>query len=108
MTSSFYPIFTNALWYGKTYVNVHREDGLKMSSYEDDILNHIRDGYFICNNCESIMNLNDDDRLVCASCGYMVNHDEYYEENNDDIPYGCAACGGPYPQCKTSCKLFDD
>lgn len=29
-----------------------------------------------------------------------VNH--YY------IPVGCAACGGPYPYCKTSCPMFDD
>lgn len=25
-----------------------------------------------------------------------------------NIPSGCRACGGPYPQCKISCKLFDD
>jgi len=24
------------------------------------------------------------------------------------IPAGCAACGGPYPMCKTSCPMFDD
>lgn len=26
----------------------------------------------------------------------------------DIPPAGCRACGGPYPHCKTSCKLFDD
>ena len=33
---------------------------------------------------------------------YMVENDPNY------IPPGCAACGGPYPKCKTSCKIFDD
>ena len=37
----------------------------------------------------------------------IEEEEEYYQEC-DDIPEGCAACGGPYPQCTTSCKLFDD
>lgn len=66
---------------------------------------------------------------VCENCGtiygsditqfnleeYDETYDEIYKEaqqeaENDPnyIPPGCAACGGPYPQCKTSCKLFDD
>lgn len=24
------------------------------------------------------------------------------------IPVGCAACGGPYPDCCSSCPIFDD
>lgn len=38
-----------------------------------------------------------------------------YEEEEDDepfefegIPEGCLACGGDYPNCTTSCPLFDD
>ena len=34
-----------------------------------------------------------------------VIHKAYGE---DIPPEACRACGGPYPQCKTSCKLFDD
>ena len=30
------------------------------------------------------------------------------KHDDDDIPEGCAACGGPYPSCTTSCPLFDD
>ena len=26
----------------------------------------------------------------------------------EHIPYGCRACGGPYPMCKSSCPMFDD
>ena len=30
------------------------------------------------------------------------------DSDDDDVPEGCAACGGPYPKCCTSCPLFDD
>lgn len=45
----------------------------------------------------------------CPGCGYIM--DEYdwdYEADEDEVPFGCRTCGGPYPDCKTSCKLFDD
>lgn len=46
-------------------------------------------------------------RYHCEWCGhYFDSFDEPSED--DDIPEGCAACGGPYPYCKTSCKMFDD
>jgi len=32
--------------------------------------------------------------------------DDYYDD--DDIPEGCAACGGDYPNCADSCPIFDD
>lgn len=88
-------------------------DDEELIDLEDlELLNRIRDGYFICNKCKSLMKLNDDDQLIC-SCGYVVNHndydyEEYFEEDDTEPPFGCQACGGPYPQCKTSCKLFDE
>ena len=30
------------------------------------------------------------------------------DDDYDDIPEGCRACGGPYPDCMDSCPLFDD
>lgn len=40
---------------------------------------------------------------------YEYERDEDVDERGDDIPpAGCRACGGPYPNCKLSCKLFDD
>ena len=30
------------------------------------------------------------------------------ESYNLYVPSGCAACGGPYPYCTTSCPMFDD
>ena len=30
------------------------------------------------------------------------------EDDDDEMPEGCAACGGPWPSCKISCSLYDD
>lgn len=27
---------------------------------------------------------------------------------DDDMPYCCQACGGNYPECMSSCTIFDD
>ena len=59
---------------------------------------------------------------VCTECGYeneiaaSETEDSYrygysscdVEDEEEEVPEGCAACGGPYPDCKSSCKLFDD
>lgn len=65
-------------------------------------------------------------KWVCFDCGKYVkqstvnrhfsNHpihndySEYYDDlkmiNNE--PDCCKACGGPYPNCMSSCKIFDD
>lgn len=34
--------------------------------------------------------------------------ERYSEHHYLRIPAGCRACGGPYPNCKSSCPLFDD
>ena len=73
---------------------------------------------YICVECQGVMNPADDVVLVCSSCGHSVDiedygfedeYDDYYSigESLDDAPEGCVACGGPYPSCKTSCKIFD-
>ncbi len=61
----------------------------------------------------------DDTVLVCTKCGYSVDVEDYggeddyidYYSAQDEIlgePECCRACGGPYPSCMTSCKIFDD
>ena len=42
--------------------------------------------------------------------GDSVMIDLEYDEDDwdDEIPEGCAACGGDYPHCTTSCPMFDD
>lgn len=72
-----------------------------------------------CIECGNSMVKADEEVLVCPSCqhsvdiedyGYENEYDDYYSSiagDLDDAPEGCMACGGPYPQCTTSCKLFD-
>ena len=36
------------------------------------------------------------------------NMESEFLGSDDDIPEGCSACGGDYPNCTTSCPLFDD
>lgn len=45
----------------------------------------------------------------CADCA--ISSAELEKEkgiDDDSIPSGCAACGGNWPNCKTSCPLYDD
>ena len=57
----------------------------------------------------------------CPECGYFKVKSKYARLEaanerflkklfrNDDMPEGCAACGNPaYPDCQSSCPLFDD
>lgn len=51
---------------------------------------------------------------ICEECDEELELDTSTNEfileynNDDDVPEGCAACGGPYPDCTSSCPLFDD
>lgn len=60
-------------------------------------------------------------KFMCPNCGHTLyldeyalegddnaDYDEYYEDPDDDIPECCIDCGGPYPSCRNSCKIFDD
>ena len=41
--------------------------------------------------------------------GYFDDKEEPFDnEESDDIPFVCRACGGPYPDCTDSCKIFED
>ena len=78
-----------------------------------------------CDKCGTFMNSQSgfsvtNGTWVCTECGFVndVTEDniredtpDYYSSDTndyDEVPEGCRACGGPYPQCTTSCKLFDD
>lgn len=45
----------------------------------------------------------------CADCA-IANTELDIEEGvyDGEIPVGCRACGGDFPNCKTSCPIFDD
>ena len=89
---------------------------------EDEIKKELAMGNPVCPECsDSIMEAeydsNGNGTFICPKCGYDIE-EEYYDYFFDDDLYnstdedepdaGCQACGGPYPQCKTSCSRFDD
>lgn len=94
----------------------------------DDLMWYLNHGYAICNKCGAVMRRREDpeggcDIYTCPACGWEVDEFEYeYEEaedaeriitdefveDRDDPPRGCIECDGPYPDCKSSCKMFDD
>ena len=89
-------------------------------------------GFAICNRCGAVMDRREDPRggcdiYACPSCGWEIDEMEYEYESGDPMelvqdergddylvfrndmpPAGCRACGGPYPYCKPSCRMFDD
>lgn len=93
-----------------------------------ELVEYLNNGYAICNKCGAVMDRREDpnggcDIYACPSCGWEVDEMEYEYEDGEEVewtssvhksyggdipPTGCRACGGPYPHCKTSCKLFDN
>lgn len=69
-----------------------------------------------CPNCGDTMGYSYiESEFKCPSCGTKMDEgdwdyksEEEDDEDPDDIPFECKACGGPYPNCKISCKHFDD
>lgn len=82
-----------------------------------ELIDLVNNGEYICNNCGAIMDRTEDpdggcDILICPNCGEQIDEMDYeYEWDEDDeedkMPSGCVACGGPWPQCTSSCKLYD-
>lgn len=57
-----------------------------------------------CPDCDSIAVYFTDGSVELRS---REDYEDIYEER-DDMPECCVACGGPYPNCTTSCKIFDN
>ena len=95
-----------------------------------EIREYLNDGWGICNNCGALMDEEIRNRIgvfTCPACGWECDvmdyeyeegevmelvqderGDEYLIPRDDMPPAGCRACGGPYPYCKASCKMYDD
>lgn len=92
-----------------------------------ELLNYLNEGYAICNRCGTVMSVKTISAVredyICPDCGWVIDSMDYEYDGEEEKewspnmldmfeknipPAGCAACGGPYPQCKSSCKLFDD
>jgi predicted RNA-binding Zn-ribbon protein involved in translation (DUF1610 family) len=88
----------------------------------DELMDYLNRGFAICNRCGAVMDRREDPRggcdiYACPSCGWEIDEmelvqdergDDYLVFRNDMPPAGCRACGGPYPYCKPSCRMFDD
>lgn len=89
-----------------------------MNNFQEESVTSLFSGDYFCDKCGRRMVFEDDERniLVCLSCGNSTTLDAYLHwndfdfvfETEDEAPEGCSACGGPYPECTTSCPLFDD
>lgn len=100
---------------------------------DEEIVRSFMDGYPVCH-CGAVMVQDFETELwICPNCDFEVedadeyestgpyaelfqdisllnSYNEYYDDEEYDEPGpGCEACGNPaYPDCKTSCPLFDD
>lgn len=89
----------------------------------EELIRYLNEGYAICNRCGAVMNLNERYDYICPGCGWEADCMEYRYDYGEELewapnmldmfgedipPECCMACGGPYPDCMLSCKLFDD
>ena len=79
----------------------------------------VKRGTWKCKSCGAVNDVSEDNIRYEEDNDYDSDDDDddddddytygYGSDDDDDyIPEGCRACGGPYPNCKTSCPLFDD
>ena len=63
-----------------------------------------------CPNCgkEGSLEWDECNKQHYVSIGEEYSYEDIYEDPEGNMPACCAACGGPYPSCMTSCKIFDD
>ena len=107
-----------------TYKN-HKLGKLRMLNSEQmDLINlscaNSEMMFVLCGKCNTHMIHHDEGYYICSICGVKVyestalrkiekENDKWLEQvNNIEVPVGCSACGGPYPDCITGCKVFDE
>lgn len=94
---------------------------------EYDIAQSFNNGTPVCK-CGTAMEMDFlTEHFMCPNCGFEIEDlDAYFDDNPysdiidewhfvedvddfDEPGEGCSNCGNPaYPDCKTSCNLFDD
>ena len=81
-----------------------------------------------CKKCNSFMDYQPGESGIfdswwkCPICGTKVRESTVFNQidreneeflndifsDDDEIPEGCEACGGPWPDCMSSCNMYDD
>lgn len=111
---------------------MRRKENRVIKPVGSELMDYLNKGYAICNKCGAVMDRREDpeggcDIYTCPSCGWEIDEMDYEYEDGDEMelvldergknclifrndmpPAGCRTCGGPYPYCKASCKMFDD
>ena len=60
------------------------------------------------NNSDNEEDENSNDQVELISDDEYDENSDDFEDDSDIPPKECLICGGPYPQCRISCNLFDD
>ena len=99
---------------GKTGINLEYflPSGEQYCPYCHTKTAHRAAGYFECEIC--FYSITDEEAENCE--GYPTLESTYEEEiyhyDSDTgeliVPWECKSCGGPYPDCASSCDMFDD
>ena len=104
------------------YINDDQMDEIGIECNNSDNM------YVYCDKCGRYMEYNIGEDYygdwICPECATKVREETAYhqlERENEswakewlgsdnefgsDVPEGCVACGGPYPECKSGCNLF--
>lgn len=86
-----------------SYGNEHPMGHIRCPWCRSELLLNYRYNIAECNGCGSSYKLFWND----AEQDWDIEV-EYSDKDTDEMPECCIACGGPYPDCMTSCKIFDD
>ena len=68
------------------------EAAKKFNEYFDDEYDYSMDGW----------------ENYCADCAISGQEHAMLSGDAEGIPVGCSACGGDWPNCTTSCPMYDD
>lgn len=63
-----------------------------------------------CPKCGEVMGYSySNSEFKCPACNHVMDESnwDYESERDDEKPFVCETCGGPWPNCETSCKMFD-
>lgn len=95
-----------------TGIDAEDLSGIETSNSDyDDYLRVIE-----CDDCGCLMEFKETTYgyWQCPVCGRKVKQDTFYNQEEKRSGFGieepecCKACGGPWPSCESSCKIFDN